>query len=139
MKARNITLMKTLLKILQIFLMTMGVIFLILIGVAAYVIIADPFGIRDLMKPADVTIEAEGAGETEGAEGAGVVDKNPLLTPQQEAFAESIGIDPATLPTEVTPEMESCLIEAVGEERAAEIQAGATPTPFEIFKAKGCL
>lgn len=121
--------MKTLLTVLKVFLMAMGVIFLIILGIAAYLIVADPFGIRDIMKPAGAMSAADGAAE----------DKNPLLTPQQEAFAESVGIDPASLPSEITPEMESCLIDAVGAERAAEIQAGAAPTPFEILKAKGCL
>jgi hypothetical protein len=129
--------MKTFLTILKIFLMTMGVIFLILLGIVAYIIFADPFGLRDLMKPADTVSEVMD-GEMPPAP-SGATDKNPLLTPEQEAFAESVGIDPATLPTEITPEMENCLIDAVGAERAAEIQAGATPSPIEIFKAKGCL
>ncbi len=131
--------MKTFLTVIKVFLMVMGAIFLIILGIAAYVIVADPFGLRDIIKPAEVTTES---GETGGADRTGdaeAVDKNPLLTPEQENFAESIGIDPATLPTEITPEMESCLIDAVGAERAAEIQGGATPTPIEIFRAKGCL
>lgn len=119
--------MKLALKIIRIFLMVMGVIFLLLLGVATYVIVADPFELRGLV----------GGARPDG--GTDTSDRNPLLSPEQEAFVESIGIDPATLPQEITPEMESCLIEAVGAERASQIQGGATPSAFEILKAKGCL
>ncbi|MEA3248786.1 MAG: hypothetical protein U9Q03_00315 [Patescibacteria group bacterium] len=136
--------MKTFLTVLKIFLMSMGVVFLIVLGIIAYVIIADPFNLRGITQPADLASGVINEIVPDGGTAAAPTisdpnDKNPLLTPDQEAFAESIGIDPATLPTEVTPEMESCLIDAVGAERAAEIKAGAAPSAFEIFKARGCL
>jgi len=43
------------------------------------------------------------------------------------------------LPTEITPELEDCLINAVGEERAGEIRGGDMPTAINAFKARNCL
>jgi hypothetical protein len=62
----------------------------------------------------------------------------PLSSAQQAAL-EFVGIDPATLPTTITPEQENCFIEAIGAARVEEIKAGAAPTPLEIFAGRGCL
>ena len=69
-------------------------------------------------------------------------DSDIVFTPEEENIIRSIGIDPAKVPTnseEVTPELANCLINAVGETRATEIEAGATPTTLEIIKASNCL
>ncbi|MDO8509736.1 MAG: hypothetical protein Q7S24_01180 [bacterium] len=71
--------------------------------------------------------------------GTNAVDKNPLLTPAQEQTLEKIGIDPATLPTKITPTMEACFYDKLGEKRTNEIKNGATPTASDYFVARTCL
>ncbi|MBU2566924.1 hypothetical protein KKG46_05210 [Patescibacteria group bacterium] len=64
---------------------------------------------------------------------------HPLLTPQQEALLQSAGIDPATIPTTITPAQQQCAINALGEKRAMELVGGATPNINDITQAKHCL
>lgn len=66
-------------------------------------------------------------------------DKNPLLTPSQEATLEKIGIDPAKLPTTITPAMEDCFVQTLGADRVNAIKSGASPTTIDLFKAKSCI
>ncbi|MGB0757047.1 MAG: hypothetical protein ACPGO5_01185 [Patescibacteria group bacterium] len=66
-------------------------------------------------------------------------DQDSLLNTEQEAMLESVGIDPALIPTTITPELENCLRDAVGEERSAAIEAGAQPTTAELLQAAQCL
>jgi hypothetical protein len=63
---------------------------------------------------------------------------HPLLNPQQEALLQSAGIDPETVPTEVTPAQQQCAIDALGEKRAMELVAGATPSFTDISQARHC-
>lgn len=63
---------------------------------------------------------------------------HPLLNPQQEALLESVGIDPADVPTQITPAEQACAIEALGETRAMELVNGATPSITDITKAQHC-
>ncbi|MEX2010515.1 MAG: hypothetical protein WD874_01795 [Parcubacteria group bacterium] len=65
-------------------------------------------------------------------------DKNPLLTPSQEDMLENAGIDPASLPQTLTPEMIACAREKLGTERTDEIINGATPTMADYYKARSC-
>lgn len=67
------------------------------------------------------------------------IDSHPLLDDQQENRLRSIGIDPAKLPTEITPEMENCFILQLGEDRIREIIDGATPSPLDILRGQSCL
>ncbi len=66
-------------------------------------------------------------------------DKNPLLSAEQEQALESIGVNVEALPQELTPAMQACLLEKLGEARAKEIISGAAPSPTDFFKAKDCL
>jgi len=63
---------------------------------------------------------------------------HPLLSPQQEALLQSAGIDPATVPTTITPAQQQCAIDALGEKRAMELVNGATPSLTDITEAKQC-
>ena len=119
-------------KFLNIFFVTLGVIFLIQIIVLLYIWFADPFHIRPMidMLTADTPQLVESS--------AGAVDKHPALSAQQEAALESVGINPANLPTTVTPEMESCFTAKLGSARVAEIKAGDTPTATEVFTTREC-
>ena len=131
--------MKVLLKILNIFFVFLGIIFLILIIGFAYIWIADPFNLKPLIpsgvSPLSVIKTVTGNSEVE----IDNVDKNPLLTEEQEAQLESLGIDPAELPTEITPEMEDCFTQKLGEERTKEIVDGDSPTAIDFFKASSCV
>jgi hypothetical protein len=66
-------------------------------------------------------------------------DKNPLLTEQQEKTLESYGVEVSQLPTEITPSMQNCFVDILGEARATEFANGATPTALEVIKAGKCL
>jgi len=64
---------------------------------------------------------------------------NPLIPDAQEKALYDMGVDVASLPTEITPEMASCFVDKLGETRANEIVNGATPSAIDFFKAKSCL
>jgi hypothetical protein len=64
---------------------------------------------------------------------------NPLIPDEQEKALHEMGVDVASLPTEITPEMSACFIDKLGEARAMEIVDGATPSAIDFFKAKDCL
>ena len=120
-------------KFLQIFFITLGVIFFLLILGGAYLYITDPYGIKPIIKsltdqPAKTGIQTTGAS----------TDKNPLLSPTQEKALEKIGIDPATLPSTITPAMEACFYQKLGAARANEIKNGAQPTASDYFTARAC-
>jgi len=128
-------------KFLQIFFTTLGVVFFLIIIGGAYLYIADPFEIKPLIKiltskPATEVSDTKTSGTKSPAE---TIDKNPLLNTQQEKAVESLGLDPAALPSEITPAMEQCFYENLGAERANEIKAGAEPTAADYFKARTCL
>ncbi len=118
-------------KFLTYFFVTLGVVFFIIICAGAYIWFADPFEIRPFIsvmtgKDASEFIETSS------------VDKNPALSPAQESALEKIGIDPATLPTSITSEMENCFVSKLGESRVSEIKTGDSPTPTEIFTTRSC-
>ena len=77
--------------------------------------------------------------ETNNAATGVSTDKNPLLNPEQEAAMESFGVDVAQLPSEITPAMETCFMEKLGQARAMEIVNGATPGLGDFLKAGDCL
>ena len=94
-------------KFLNIFFVVLGIIFFIQICVLSYIWFADPFNIRPMIEM--LTAPTPNALDTTGATpSSGTIDKNPALSPTQESALESIGINPANLPTTITPEMESC-------------------------------
>jgi hypothetical protein len=68
-----------------------------------------------------------------------ISDGHPLLSESQEEMLEAFGVDVSTLPSELTPEMEECFIEKLGEQRVNEIIGGATPNIFDFLKAKSCI
>ena len=73
---------------------------------------------------------------------SGSIDSNydhPLLDASQEATLENFGVDVSQLPTSITPGMQACFTDKLGESRVLEIINGATPSALEIFKAKDCL
>lgn len=116
---------------LNIFFVTLGVIFFILILIGLYVYFADPFNLKPLL------FDGGGGGAPSASESAG--DRNPALSPSQEAALDSIGVDPASVPSSITPEQEECFVEVLGAARVEEIKSGDTPTAIEFFRARECL
>lgn len=80
-----------------------------------------------------------GGSESSPTTTAEVVDKNPLLNEQQEQTLEKLGVDPAKLPTQITPELEACFITKLGAPRVEAIKSGTAPTAIDFFKAQACL
>ena len=120
-------------KILNIFFVTLGVIFFLLILLSIYLYVADPFNLKPLFN------SLTGTEQVETDDAVGGQDKHPALSSEQEEALETVGVDPASLPTEITSEQEVCFEAVLGVERMAEIKAGATPTASEYFAARGCL
>ncbi|OGG61311.1 hypothetical protein A3C87_01090 [Candidatus Kaiserbacteria bacterium RIFCSPHIGHO2_02_FULL_49_34] len=115
-------------KFFTIFFVVLGVIFFTLILAAVVFFIVDPFGLKPMLFGGDATSES-----------ATTKDANPLLTESQEKTLQTFGIDPANVPSTITPEQEACFVEKLGEERVAEIKGGDSPTAAEYFKAKDCI
>lgn len=113
------------------FFVTLGVIFFILILIGLYLYIADPWGIKPFLSSM--------SSDTVMVDETGEVDSHPMLNESQEKALETVGINPAELPSEITSEQEACFIEVLGEARVAEIVAGDSPTALEIIKAKACI
>lgn len=102
----------------------MGVIFCVLLAALAYVVLADPFDIRPML-----------SAETPAEES----DAHPYLSPTQQRTLRAVGVDPAAVPSEITPEMEECFTHALGEERVAEIVAGSPVSPVDVYRARHCV
>jgi hypothetical protein len=108
------------------FFMIIGIIasiFVLLIAAAvAYILIEQPLGIN-FSPPWQANQEPY---------------DHPFLNQEQELFLQNIGIDPESIPTEITKEQEQCAFEALGAQRIQEIKSGATPSITEILKVKPC-
>lgn len=132
-------------KFFEIFFIVLGVIFFILIISGIYLYVVDPFEIKPIIKSLTSSEEAEKISDNTALDGIKktqenvVIDKNPMLTPTQEAALEKVGIDPANIPTTITPEMEKCFLEKLGEKRVVEIKSGSEPTMTDLFQARSCL
>jgi zona occludens toxin (predicted ATPase) len=125
--------MKTFLKVLRVFFVILGVIFFLIIVTGVYLYQSDFYGVKTIInyEQEKSFIQNDSANEVE--------DNNPALSAEQESQLKSIGVNPASIPSEISPEMEDCFIQKIGERRVIEIQAGATPAPLELIKAKPCL
>lgn len=131
--------MKLLLKILNVFFVFLGVIFFILILGVIYFFVFDPFNLKTFI-PEDQSLFSTTKNLIFQRESVDPnVDRNPLLSSEQEVMLESVGVDTSKLPSEITPEMQKCFIEKLGQERASEIIGGSSPTTGEIISANSCL
>jgi len=130
--------MKILLKILNIFFVFLGVVFFIIIIGLSYLWIADPFDIKLIIPSGVSPISAIKTITGNSDVKIDNIDKNPLLNEEQEAWLESMGIEPADLPSEITTEMERCFIQKLGEKRANEIIQGDLPNATDFLKANSC-
>jgi len=124
-------------KILTIFFVTLGVIFSVLILAGVVFFITDPLNLKPLFSGGGATFsETANNGTTNGVDNVGTGSR---LSPAQQQALETFGIDPARLPSEITPEQEVCFEATLGAARVAEIKAGATPTMTEYMTAKDCI
>jgi hypothetical protein len=125
-------------KFFTIFFVVLGVIFLLLVVVLLFMYMVQSLGSKPMVIPAGSPTPLREQAAPAGGEDV-VEDKNPMLSPTQEKALETFGIDPASVPSEITPEQEACFVEALGRERVDEIIAGDAPSPIDFFKAKGCV
>lgn len=113
--------------------MILGIVFAVLIllvlAIFAYLWIAKPFGVDPAKVPGALL---GGEEQTESSY------DHPALSTEQEIFLENVGVDTTQVPTTITAEQEACATEKLGEERVAEIKAGAEPTASDYFKAGSC-
>lgn len=114
--------------------MVLGIIFFIIIIIAVYLYVADPYGIKPFIK----SLTAQSTSTKNGA-GSVTTSKNALLSPSQVQALKQIGVDPATLPSKITPAMEACFYAKLGDKRVNEIKNGSTPTAADFFAARTCI
>lgn len=117
-------------KILNIFFVTLGVIFFVLVLIGTYFYITDPLNLKPIFFGTEMTDSTSTNSDAGG---------HPLLNESQEKALRTFGIDPNDVPSEITPEQEACFEEKLGEKRVSEIKAGDSPTPTEYFKARDCI
>src|SRR3989338_3398943 len=96
---------------LNSFFVFLGVIFFVILIVLGYAFISDAFGVRTLLTNT-AALSSESAGTAGGA-----VDKNPMLSASQEKALQAIGVDPAKLPSTITPAMAACFETKLGAAR----------------------
>lgn len=118
---------------LNAFFVFLGVIFFVILLIIGYAFISDTFGVRTLLMNAS-TVSSQKTGST-----GGTTDKNPLLSASQEKALQTIGVDPAKLPSTITPAMAACFETKLGAERTLQIKNGDSPTAIDFLKAQSCL
>lgn len=122
----------------QIF-VTLGVVFFILIIIATYFFIADPYNLKPLVFGSDGAFNLQTAdGDVPQNEQAGA-DAGFTLSATQKQALVNLGIDPAKVPASLTAGQEQCFVGALGVDRVEEIKNGDVPGPVEFVKAKGCI
>jgi hypothetical protein len=108
-------------------------------GNAAVQPIPAPDNPNDLIAPVPPMAPNEpGSGSEPVAPTDPSADLPDYLSPDQAERLESLGVNVSELPKEISGETEACLIDAVGEERAAEIKAGSEPNALELIRAARC-
>ncbi len=135
---------KTILTVLITIVITILVLFLF---ASAWLLIENPFNIRGIIfyklgwsselvqiVPTE-KIEAEQSKESINSIPE-PTSPLPMTNAQKEAV-ESFGIDPNSLV--ITPAMEDCFVEKIGQERVDSIKQGATPSALELLKSSSCL
>ena len=110
------------------FFVFLGVIFFLILSALGYIYATNMFNVRALF--------SDGAGQVETTK---TIDKNPLIPQSQEKVLESIGVDPAKLPTKITPAMGECFDRILGKDRTQEIKNGSSPTVAEFLRVESCL
>jgi len=123
--------LKIVAKILNMIFVFLGVVFAILIFAAIWFYITDPLDLRPIIEPLFF-------GDKNFSENLDA-SKNPYLSGQQEQILNSIGVNIEDLPSEITPQMETCFVEKLGLERVRYFESGGTPSISDFLKVKSCL
>ncbi len=133
--------MRFLLRIINRFFVFLGVIFLIFIVVLIYLFVADPFELKPILKMINLDVISKNlkSSDQSATSTETNIDKNPLLNSEQENNLSSFGIDPSALPKEITPEMEKCFRDNLGNEKVDQIIKSGQPDMSDFFKARSCL
>jgi hypothetical protein len=129
------------------FFVVLGVIFFLLLVGLTYFVIADPLHIRPFlsaMYEKNKTVSVPDSPEEVDTNPTSTAVASETVTPvgvsiKQAEALESVGINPAAVPTKFTPEQVACFVTVLGQSRVDAIVAGDTPTPAEFFTAKNCL
>ncbi len=129
--------------ITQIFI-GMGVLFLVLLCIALYFFIVDPYNLKPLIfgETSPQTQQKSTAVETSGDAGTDTASPQSTgftLSEAQKSALTSLGIDPTAVPSSISAEQEACFTDALGTARVSEIKAGAVPNAIELLKAKPCI
>lgn len=125
---------------------TLVILILLFILGLIIVFVFNPYGTRDqimsnvLNSFLSSTLDDYQAPETENRVPYEASSYNhPLIPDNQEKALYEMGVDVSQLPEEITPAMQECFVEKLGQARAMEIVNGATPNAMDFFKAKDCL
>jgi len=131
-------------KFLNVFFVTLGVIFFIILLFISYLFIFDPLNLKPLIFGSNsnvntTTTKTETGKNSEQNQNNSNENVSFSFSDAQKKTLQSFGIDPATLPTTITVTQQTCLEGKFGAARFAEIKAGASPTVIEFYNAKSCL
>lgn len=141
---------KSFLKTFLIILTTMILTSVIMAGSFVYYVYkANPFNVQaciitSVLLPTaqdDEGVEVTSDKTTLGSAEKTTIEKvdHPLLSDAQEESLKSAGVDVGALPTSITPEMEKCFTEKLGEKRVEEIKSGSALGPLDVLKGSSCL
>ena len=125
-------------KFITAFFVTLGVIFSLILLFIIYLFVFDPFHIKPLIFGGGEVFDAPLNTKTDTSTTTTTTNK-PFLSDAQKKTLASFGIDPASLPSSITPTQEECFKTKLGATRFAEISAGASPSIAEFLSAKSCL
>ncbi|MBP9750132.1 MAG: hypothetical protein KBD21_05380 [Candidatus Pacebacteria bacterium] len=130
--------------VLTTVLATLGVIFVLVILIISYLVVADPLHIKPMLfgsssrvqqTPVVATVVETG----ENAPTTQATNESFTLSEAQKVALSGLGIDPATVPSTISPIQVACFEEALGVDRVSEIRAGGVPSAFELLKVKSCI
>jgi len=136
---------KTFLKIFFIIIVTaLLTTIIVLVGLSFYVVKYNPFNVQACFVTSFLGVgsdegQEDGKKESDTKTNNSVKTDHLLLNESQEKMLEEAGVDVDSLPVNISPVMEACFREKLGNQKVDEIIRGATPGPLDIFKAKACL
>lgn len=120
--------------ILKIIWSIFAIIGLLVVAGTAYLWFVDPLNLKPVLFPAAPAADTATVPTTTAGRPI-----QPQLTPQQQAAANSLGLDPNAVAMLLNPSTEACAVAALGQARVNEIKAGAAPTAVDIYAARSCL
>jgi hypothetical protein len=130
--------------------LTLSAVLLLFVVAVVYFIVVDPLHLKPLLfgtsgtpqglsemhattdTPADQSNSVASSTDEVSIEGF-------TLSEAQKSALSGIGIDPASIPSTISPTRVACFEEILGTERVSEIRAGAVPSALELLKVKSCI